>query len=155
MTNPKKTRRKSTSCIWSCENYVFIWGISQSPGDQFAERMLFLMVVTLVWIQLQLHLGLEIKNYWLYTLPKKKLSLRKKNIQKIVDFNFRLPFNPETVIHMQLQKGNHWWLLQICPRQCPTAGHCPPWRLGCFPRKNGWVNQWMKFGDAKRVFMGI
>lgn len=33
----------------------------ESPGDQFAERMLFLMVVTLVWIQLQLHLGLEIK----------------------------------------------------------------------------------------------
>lgn len=112
----------------------------ESPGDQFAERMLFLMVVTLVWIQLQLHLGLEIKNYWLYTLPKKKLSLRKKKHSK--DRGLRLPCqNQETVSHMQLQKGNHWWLLQIYPQQCPTAGHCPPWSLGCFPRKNGSVNQ--------------
>lgn len=120
----------------------FIWGISQSPGDQFAERMLFLMVVTLVWIQLQIHLGKK-KNQELLTLhpsQKKIVFTEKKKHSK--DRGLRLPCqNQETVSHMQLQKGNHWWLLQIYPQQCPTAGHCPPWSLGCFPRKNGSVNQ--------------
>lgn len=72
--------------------------------------------------------------------PKKIVFTEKKKHSK--DRGLRLPCqNQETVSHMQLQKGNHWWLLQIYPQQCPTAGHCPPWSLGCFPRKNGSVNQ--------------
>lgn len=119
----------------------FIWGISQSPGDQFAERMLFLMVVTLVWIQLQIHLGKK-KNQELLTLhpsQKKIVFTEKKKTFKRSWTSTSVPKPRNCKPHAAAERQPLMVASDI-PTAMPNSRALPTLELGVFSKKE-WLSQ--------------